>query len=105
MDSVELYDYEEIVNLEEMESEEVEFSDMSELSFGSSRTYETIEKELNDTKSKYERASQRYEELRNDKANGWIGVDSAISDRRSQMSIYSSKIKEVERELKSAKKK
>lgn len=90
--------------MEDVEYEEMEQKDVCELNFGGSRSYETVEKELKDIKGKFERASQRYEELINDKKDGWIGVDSAISDRKSQMSIYSSKMKELERELRTAKK-
>ena len=94
----ELENGEELAQPETVEVEDRESDDTSEISFGS-RSRESIERNLRDVRSEYSNALSSYEQLKEDAAKGWIGVEPNISKRKAEMDYCKSKIAELEREL------
>lgn len=56
-------------------------------------------KDLKDAQESLQRNSKRLDELLKDKSEGWIGVDSSISDRKASVAYWNKRIEEINRNL------
>ena len=71
---------------------------VGEISFGS-KEKDDLERKLSTAESNYRHAERALKDLLRDKAKGWKGVDSAISNREYQVKTYAREIANLKREI------